>query len=159
MGGTLCALENDISDTLDSIGNTFNKLDYGLYKYYCHVNPNYFITPNLYYNNNKIGKIEIICFEHDIKENKIKINLQRISEKLSSILLENDNDCLYNKGKEEIFQILTNCYSNIFYYDDFNKNNGAESNVNNHNNCTSIKQCKSLRNIITALKYYDKVNA
>eukprot|EP01084_Bolivina_argentea_P126464 223914_1 len=161
---------------LHSTGNTFEKLDSALYSYFCSRKQVH--KRNEYYNSNDIGKIEILCYENEIDEERLAYNLDEIA-----IILANDetfpcpDDDIDVKIEDEfhssnepmiseisktskISKVLQNCYSNIHFYSDYNleiKNDIIDVDYDYHT-CQSVKHCEHINNIIISLKYYSEIN-
>eukprot|EP01084_Bolivina_argentea_P053826 98764_1 len=147
-----------ISDTEESIniGNSFQKLDKGLYSYYCSTQPEY--ARNLYYNSNNVGKIEIICYENEINENRLQHNLDEIAKAVAR-----DKTFPHSHDASKILQILKNCFSNINFYSDYNLeikydfDDDFDDIDYDYQTCVSLDKCPHTNNIILGLKYYSQI--
>eukprot|EP01084_Bolivina_argentea_P272823 464599_1 len=162
MGTSLCTTQSTINpaNVSGKICNTFKKLDIALYEYCCNTDDQYKIDPNLYFNQNGIGKIEIICYENDIIEDKLQYNLRDIADIILKDhklpLPPNGDDVKENMMDGEIdtiLGILTNCYFNRYFY---SAGNEIYHNLCDFNyiKCTSINECTRTREIIIALRHY-----
>eukprot|EP01084_Bolivina_argentea_P126463 223913_1 len=155
------------TDSLNFTGNTFQKLDRALYSYCCSRKHVY--KRNEYYNSNDIGKIEILCYENEIDEERLEYNLEEIA-----IILARDktfpcpngdtdvkfDDEFHSPETSEISKVLHHCYSDIYFYSDYNleiKNDIIDVD-NDYHTCESVNQCKHINNIIISLKYYSQIN-
>eukprot|EP01084_Bolivina_argentea_P256767 432422_1 len=159
---------------------TFNKMDYGLYKYYCTMNSEYINHRDLYFNINNVGKVEQAAFEFSgedyggdpVEEDEIGDKLREIAYVIgkhpgiyqmkvegveavpqSGYLLQRDKDH-YTNAIEEILQ---NILENEYHYcgdDDVTDLDNVNDDIFAIE-CESIDSCSSLLYVVSALKYYN----
>eukprot|EP01084_Bolivina_argentea_P123840 219460_1 len=176
-------INNDVKADNEVIkGDTFKKIDYAFYKFCCSKNEDYIKNKKLYFNENGVGKIYMICYKYSYADG-VADHLENITEDKIEKCLEKcypsygiaghlawDKDIAslsslpweqWTERRKELLIVLKNCYANMYYYDTKDNSDGFIDEFYSDIECNSISNCKYLRKIINILKHFtssDNIN-